>query len=198
MAATRPRRAWIAVAVALAMTAGAAAWLRGAGITSRRKPWPLEEAAARSMRRYLIPGAARNAPNPVSPTPEAIRAGMAHFADHCATCHANDGSGDIALGRSMFPPAPDMRSEATQSMTDGELFYVIERGIPFTGMPAWGNGSAEGRRSTWELVRFIRHLGQMTDAEMREMEDLNPRSPADEKQAKDIDDFLSGRGKIIK
>jgi len=183
------------VAVTLAMLAGATIWLGGSGITSRRKPWPLEETAARAMRRYLIPGAVRNAPNPVSPSPEVIRAGMEHFADHCATCHANDGSGDIALGRSMFPPAPDMRSQATQSMTDGELFYVIERGIPFSGMAAWGNGSPQGQRSTWELVRFIRHLGQMSDAEMHEMEDLNPRSPADEKRAKDIRDFLSGKGK---
>lgn len=31
-----------------------------------------------------------------------------------------------------------MRREATQSLTDGELFYVIENGIRLTGMPAWG------------------------------------------------------------
>lgn len=181
--------------VALVLIASVTIWLRGSGITSRRKPRPLEVAASRAMRRFFIPSDSRHATNPVPDTPEAVRAGMTHFADHCATCHANDGSGDVALGRSMFPSAPDMRGAATQSMTDGELFYVIERGIPFTGMAAWGNGGAAGKQSTWELVRFIRHLGTMTDAQMHEMEGLNPRSPADEKRAKDISNFLSGKGK---
>jgi mono/diheme cytochrome c family protein len=122
---------------------------------------------------------------------------MAHFADHCATCHANDGSGDISLGRSMFPPAPDMRAGPTQAMTDGELFYVIERGIPLTGMAAWGNGTPQGERSTWELVHFIRHLPQISEDEVRQMEALNPRSAADEKRKRDIDDFLSGPPKLI-
>lgn len=181
--------------VALAVLAGAAIWVRGRGLTSRRDPWPLEAWAARSARRYLTPDEIRNAPNPVPDSPESVRAGMTHFADHCASCHANDGSGDVALGRSMFPKAPDMRSSATQTLTDGELFYAIEHGIPLSGMAAWGNGTEQGRLASWELVRFIRHLSQMTDAEMKEMESLNPRSPAEEKRAKDVNDFLSGKGK---
>jgi mono/diheme cytochrome c family protein len=103
---------------------------------------------------------------------------MAHFADHCATCHANDGSGDTTLGRNMYPPAPDLRAAGTQRLTDGELFYAIESGIPWTGMPAWGNGTDEGRHESWKLVRFIRHLPRLTADEIRRMEQLNPRSPS--------------------
>ena len=99
------------------------------------------------------------------------------------------------MGHAMYPPAPDMRKGQTQAMTDGELFYVIEHGIPLTGMPAWGNGTPEGERSTWELVRFMRHLPKLSAAEIKEMEALNPRSPAEENRAKDIRDFLSGKGK---
>ncbi len=194
MAGRRPR-AWIVSTVVLTIIVGAAIWVRGRGITSRRDPWPLEAQAARSVRRYLTPAEIRNTPNPVPNSLESVRAGMTHFADHCATCHANDGSGDVPLGQAMFPKAPDMRAATTQSMTDGELFYVIEHGIPLSGMAAWGNGTEQGRLASWELVRFIRHLSQMTDAEMKEMESLNPRSPAEEKQAKDINDFLSGKGK---
>jgi mono/diheme cytochrome c family protein len=118
---------------------------------------------------------------------------MEHWADHCASCHANDGSGDTAIGKSLYPPAPDMRGPRSQGMTDGELFYVIERGIPFTGMPAWGTGTADGERQSWELVRFIRHLPDLTMEELERMEQLNPMSPAREQQEKDIEDFLSGR-----
>jgi mono/diheme cytochrome c family protein len=172
--------------------------LRGSGITSRRKPYPLEEWAARSARTFLIPRAIRNAVNPVPPSPDVIRGGMEHFADHCALCHANDGSGEIHLGKAMFPRAPDMRTTPTQAMTDGELFYVIEHGIPLTGMAAWANGTPDGERSTWELVRFIRHLPQITPEEVARMEALNPKTAGDEMHKHDIDDFLSGKGKTIR
>jgi hypothetical protein len=41
-----------------------------------------------------------------------------------------------------------MRAAATQSLTDGEIFYIIENGVRFTGMPAFGTGKLirPGRR----------------------------------------------------
>ena len=83
-----------------------------------------------------------------------------------------------------------MRSRDTQSLSDGEIFYAIERGIPFTAMPAWGNGSAEGEQQSWELVRFIRHLPALTDEEVTDMEKYNPKSRMDEERDRDIDRFL--------
>jgi hypothetical protein len=53
----------------------------------------------------------------------------------------------------MYPPAPDMRKERTQRMTDGELFYIIENGIRLSGMPAWG-GSEPAGQDSWKLVHF--------------------------------------------
>src|SRR5579864_5842354 len=40
----------------------------------------------------------------------------------------------------------DLRASRTQGFTDGELFYAIEPGIPWTGMPAWTSGTDEGER----------------------------------------------------
>jgi mono/diheme cytochrome c family protein len=72
---------------------------------------------------------------------------MEHFADHCASCHANDGSGDTELGRNLWPKAPDMRAAPTQRLTDASCFYIIEHGVRFTGMPAWSTGTAAARRA---------------------------------------------------
>jgi hypothetical protein len=47
---------------------------------------------------------------------------------------------------------------ATQNLSDGELFYIIQNGIRLTGMPAWGSGSHHDTEDSWKLVRFIRHL----------------------------------------
>ena len=119
-----------------------------------------------------------------------LAAGLAHFADHCATCHANDGSGQTAIGRKLYPRAPDMRGPATQRLTDGELFYIIENGVRLTGMPAWGGpGTAEG---SWHLVHFIRHLPKLTAEEKAQMEALNPKSPDEWRALQDEDAFLRG------
>jgi mono/diheme cytochrome c family protein len=190
----RNRTKWIAaVAVALLVLAAAVA-TRGMGLSARRSPWPGEERMARLARAWTLPGEYRSMTNPVELTPEALRAGMAHWANHCAMCHGNDGSGQIEIGRGLFPPAPDMRAAGTQELSDGALFYAIEEGIPFTGMPGWSTGTEDGRRDSWELVLFIRHLPQLTPAEIREMEALNPKSAADLERERQIQEFLKGGG----
>ena len=180
---------WSVVLVAVVIAAGAVV-LRGRGITARRAAFHGEARLTRATWQYLVPATSRDAANPVAAGADALSHGLDHFADHCALCHANDGSGDTAVGRSTFPRAPDLRGRRTQDLTDGELFYAIEQGIPWTAMPAWGNGTDEGARESWQLVAFIRHLPKLTPDERVRMEALNPRSPADEERDKAIEDFL--------
>ena len=113
-----------------------------------------------------------------------------HWADHCAYCHANDGSGDAEVGRNLYPPAPDMRQPKTQARTDGELYYTIENGIRLSGMPAWGNGGFNDE-DTWKLVYFIRHLPRMTAQEVEVMKKLNPRSPMEIMEEQQEEEFLN-------
>jgi hypothetical protein len=96
------------------------------------------------------------------------------------------------MGRSFFPPAPDMRASRTQSLTDGELFSIIENGIRLTGMPAWGTGTPEGERESWALVHFIRRLPSLTASDIERMEGLNPLSPAKFREAEEARRFLEG------
>ncbi|WP_242336109.1 MULTISPECIES: c-type cytochrome [Anaeromyxobacter] len=176
------------VIIALAAL-GSAHVLRG-GIAARARPSALEARVARALRGWAIPGEAREATNPIAPSPRVLESGLAHFADHCATCHANDGSGQTELGRSLYPRAPDLRAAETQRLTDGELFYIIENGVRLTGMPAWGGpGTAE---ESWHLVHFIRHLPTLTAEERASMEALNPRSPEEWRALQEEDAFLRG------
>ena len=131
-------------AVAIVAAIGAIVFLKTTGLSARAQPGAVETAVARRLRALAVPGEYQNLKNPVLRNEESIRNGMAHFADHCAVCHANNGSGDTEMGRSMFPPAPDMRLSATQDLSDGALFYIIEHGVRFTGMPAWGTGTIDG------------------------------------------------------
>src|SRR6185436_10708853 len=140
------------------------------GLSTRTEPSRLEERLAQAMRRLATPRSVRSTANPVESTAAVLRDAREHFADHCAVCHGNNGSGETAIGRSLYPRAPDMRGGATQALTDGELFSIIENGIRLTGMPAWGTGTPEGERASWALVHVIRRLPTLTEDELSRME----------------------------
>jgi len=163
-----------------------------AGFSTRSEPTAIERLVARAVRRMGIPSKARNAVNPVPFSTTVWAQARAHFADHCATCHANDGSGRTELGENLYPRAPDMRLSDTQELTDGELYWIIENGIRLTGMPAGGGGGGNDT-DTWTLVHFIRRLNELTPDHITEMKALNPRTRAEFEEEREDDAFLEGK-----
>ena len=163
------------------------------GFSARATPSAIEVLAARTARRLAVPSNYREIRNPFPSSPENIQAGMEHFSDHCATCHANDGSGDTLFGKGLYPKPPDVRTAETQNKSDGELYYTIENGVRLTGMPAFGEEhSVGGDADTWHLVLFIRHLPQITSEELNEMKGLNPKTEADRAEEVEEREFLKG------
>ena len=167
------------------------------GFSARDNPSWLESSVARKTRSMAVPSSSRNMKNPVPNTPENLKEAEEHWADHCAICHANNGSGSTTIGRNLYPKAPDMRKAETQSMTDGELYYTIENGIRLSGMPAWGEGG-DNDEASWKLVHFIRHLPQLTPEEEKRMESLNPKSPEEKQEEQQEQDFLNGQSEPAK
>jgi mono/diheme cytochrome c family protein len=176
----------------VAMAAAGAVYVRVTHLQATATPGSVETRLARTARALAVPSDVRERRNPVPASPEALADGMAHYADHCATCHANDGSGNTEMGRHLYPPAPDMRAAATQQLTDGELFYVIEHGVRFTGMPGWTTGTSEGEESSWRLVHFIRQLPRLSEDDLARMRELTPRSPDEVRQEIEEEQFLKG------
>ena len=147
------------------------------GFSSKSDPGSVETLVARYLRRLATPRKAHDAKNPVQATTEVLAAAKAHYADHCAICHGNDGRGVTLIGRGLYPKPPDMTQADTQQLTDGELYYIIENGVRFTGMPAFAEEGNEHNEESWNLVHFIRHLPSITDDEVAEMKKMNPKSP---------------------
>ena len=56
----------------------------------------------------------------------------------------------------MSPRAADLTSKRVQSYSDQELFWIINNGIRFTGMP--GYGKVETPDHIWDLVNYLRTL----------------------------------------
>ncbi len=186
------RLVWHVLAVVGVMTVAGVAWFASQGVSARRAPGAIETAGARAARHWLVPAEARARVSPDPGTPDTLQEGMAHWADHCASCHGNDGSGQTAMGQGLYPKAPDMRLPATQALNDGELFYLIEHGVKLTGMPAWGTGTPAGEQASWHLVQFIRRLPSLSDDEVTAMEDLNPRGRSEWQALEEERRFLSG------
>src|SRR5713226_8049818 len=183
----------IVVAVALlGAVVGVAASFLHDGLSARAKPSAFEAMVARKARRFAIPSNARLAQNPVLASAEELRDARLHFADHCAICHANDGGGKTMVGDGLYPKPPDLRLPETQNLTDGELFWIIENGVRFTGMPAFSTGGEHGGTlDSWKLVHFIRHLPHLTAAERVEMERYNPKGPDDRAEEQKENEFLN-------
>jgi len=183
----------VVTAVVLAFIAGFALLKTTvSGFSANGQPTALEVWTARKARAMAVPGEVKQRTNPISNGPEVLAEARAHWADHCAACHGNDGSGQSEMGKHLYPPAPDMRKQDTQQMTDGELFYIIQNGIRLSGMPAWGS-EHNGQEDSWKLIHFIRHLPNISPSELQEMEKLNPKSPHELQEEQEERQFLNGR-----
>jgi mono/diheme cytochrome c family protein len=177
------------VAAILGLLASFAARILHDGMSARATPGKLEEYLARHAWRLSVPASARNTPNPVPPSAESLRHARLHFADHCAVCHGNDGSGDTAFAHGLYPKPPDLRKTETQSRSDGELFWIIENGVRFTGMPAFSSPGMQ--QDSWKLVQFVRHLPQLTAEERMEMSQNNPKNVKEREEEQKEDEFLN-------
>ena len=167
-------------------------WMLPGAFSAKGKPPEWEISMARFARHLATPSQWRDAKNPVEPSPEILAEALHHFADHCANCHANDGSGKSPMGPKFYPPVPDLRSDVIQAMSDGELFYVIHFGVRFTGMPAWGDDDPEKDTESWTLVHFVRHLPKVTPEEIAKMKTLNPMTTQARTEQEAMDAFLAG------
>lgn len=189
------KRAYVVLAILLAavvlLATGGLVYIKTEmhGFSARARPSRMETMMAEYARDTAMPASAKGMKNPVAPTAAVLHEALAHFADHCAVCHGNNGDGQTMFGKGMYPKPPDLRGE-TQSMSDGEIFYDIENGIRMSGMPAFGGG--DSAESSWKLVLFIRHLPGLTQAEESEMEWLNPKGPDEYREEKEEEQFLNG------
>jgi len=100
---------------------------------------------------YAIPPEAAKQSNPVKPGPESLARGKKIYGYDCAVCHgkAGDGKGDMTDMKGI----PDFTDPAVQQgRTDGEWFYIIQKGKG--EMPPEGDRAKS--EDLWNLVNYVR------------------------------------------
>ena len=94
-----------------------------------------------------------------------------HFAQSCVACHGAPGVKPLPVMQAATPHAPYLAT-IDGKYTDAELFRILDHGIKYTGMPAWGarNREDEVRR----MVAFVRAMPRMTPAQYRGLTAIDP------------------------
>jgi mono/diheme cytochrome c family protein len=81
-------------------------------------------------------------------------------------CHGADGRGRTDIGEYMYPKVPDLAASQVQQLSDGALFFIIQNGVRWTGMPGWKREHTA--EETWKLVSFVRHVPSLPVAPAEE------------------------------
>ena len=122
-----------------------------------KAPGSIETQLANELKKTSIGG--KDWTNPVPDNDQSVREGAEHFQHHCQICHGLDGQNTgVPFAEKMSPTVADLQSKRVQDYSDGQLKWIIENGIRFTGMPAW-KGILE-EKEMWHIVRYLRHLPQ--------------------------------------
>ena len=161
--------AWAVLAlfgVSAAVIAGIV--LSSHGLGSRPQPSELEASVAMKTYDSAVPKRYQHMQDPFAAKGIDLLEAGGHYEEHCAVCHADNGSGDPKFHGIMYPRPTDLRSADTQEMSDGELYWVVKNGVRWSGMPAFGKPGDDDQHA-WKIVAYVRHLPKMTPAEQQQV-----------------------------
>jgi mono/diheme cytochrome c family protein len=116
-----------------------------------------------SKNTWELPEDADKTKNPTPATAESIERGKALYLDkakgNCIFCHGETGAGNEAnLPILRRKPADLTNKERMTSMTDGEVFWKITKGI--TGIMPAGEKRMPDAAERWDVVNYVRTLAK--------------------------------------
>lgn len=160
-------KGWIAFSVVAVLFALVLVTVKVRGFRASDTPSNVEASVARGLRDFAIPSSEAHRANPYPSDSLALEQGHDLFLTRCASCHGQDASGATPLGTSMYPRVPDLRAAKTQSLSDGQIHYIIENGVQLTGMPAMPGLRSPAKEDSWALVSYLRSLRLTTGTDAK-------------------------------
>ena len=112
---------------------------------------PAKEAA------LSVPADISTRTNPVHPTVAGLAQAKKMYGWDCAMCHGKEGGGDGDMASGLKAKLRDYRDPAAlKGMTDGEIFYIIEKGKGEMG----GEGQRAKPEEIWNMVTLVRSFSK--------------------------------------
>jgi len=99
--------------------------------------------------------------NPIPPTDENLIDGIKIYTMNCAVCHGGLDRQPSVLGKSLYPPAPNV---ILNQMDDPEwhVFYAVRTGVRYTGMASWEKVLSEA--DMWKVTAFLTRVQKLPPA----------------------------------
>jgi cytochrome c553 len=92
--------------------------------------------------------------------------GATYFSVGCAACHGEPGNPHTPVVNEMTPQAPSL-APMIKSWKTRELFWIVDNGIKYTGMPAWATGTRPDE--VWSMVAFLLKLPDLDTETYRKL-----------------------------
>ncbi len=105
-------------------------------------PWP-------------VPDKYKNMANPVKSDATSLATGKELYNQHCKSCHGTKGKGDGPKAAQLDTECGDFTKPATQSQTDGALYYKTAEGRK--DMPSFKKKIPDAN-DIWAVVNYMRTL----------------------------------------
>ena len=141
--------------------AGAAVfvWTGYYNISAKSEHWDFVTEILETVRDQSIRTRSGGIAVPDLDDPEMIALGREHFRGGCASCHGLPGEEPNPIAIAMLPNPPDVRY-ANERYNASALFWLIDNGIKYTGMPSW---PADDRQDeVWPVVAYLLDLHRQT------------------------------------
>ena len=125
-------------------------------LLKHRSPFPLEESLGELRIEAAIGSDYKDKANPVVVNNDSLTAGRSAYLANCSFCHGTTGLGDAKIGQNLYPPAANLTQQKTLTKTDGQLYWILQHGLSFVGMPAWTDVLSD--QQMWSVVIYVRAL----------------------------------------
>jgi mono/diheme cytochrome c family protein len=124
-------------------------------ISAKAHHWALTSYLLETFRDHSISRHSAELKLPPMDQPELALKGALHFDETCWKCHGAPGRNPEEFALGLYPEAPPLESAATD-LNLKEIFWTIDNGIKFTGMPAFG--LSHKKEEILAMVAFIEKL----------------------------------------
>lgn len=164
---------WRGLAVAFAAGAATIGALAGAaglvtvffGLYNTTATAPHNRVIAWALHTTFIHSVERRSAGIVAPaafTPAQVLAGFRQYQVDCAMCHGGPGLARAPFVRQLVPTPPYVIDSARR-FTRGQLYFILQRGVKMSAMPAWGETRSPAE--LWNYVAFLEALPTISPAE---------------------------------
>jgi mono/diheme cytochrome c family protein len=84
--------------------------------------------------------------------------GLKVFKEGCAGCHGSYGQQSDWGAEHFYPPVPQF-GQAPLRHSEGEIFYIVQHGIRYSGMGGWSR--LISKEQTWQVASFLSKLDSL-------------------------------------